>query len=305
MELALAMDTDFMDTDNIDALDADSDVHMDQLTDVTPTLTTKTTITNGKTKNKNPSLQPTASDIQRQQQPTPADSIIRLPPTSLTLKTPFNGSSRPPHATSNNNLPGTTTKAKPFPLPQNRQLLLTRTLSPRTPLSGSKPPAQKLMGKTMLSLPSVSTTVVAPRPTRWNESSPTTTTQQQPSPLSPSPTPSPRQTPCPRERLAPAKRPVQPVFVAEKPVPVRKVAGKCEKRAVEKAEPVYEKRPGSMDEVQTCAQIDECINATDRMEEVSLPLPVTVVLSQTLSYRRLCALAAISIRHHSQQSVTC
>ena len=305
MELALAMDTDFMDTDNVDALDPDGDVHMDQLTDSTLTLTTKTTITNGKTKDKSQSLQPTAADLQRQQQPTPADSIIRLPPTSLTLKTPFNGSSRPAHATSNNNLPGTTTKTKPFPLPQNRQLLLTRTLSPRTPLSGSKPPVQKLMGKTMLSLPSISTTVVAPRPTRWNGPSPTTLTQQPSSPLSPSLTPSPQQTPCPQERLAPAKKPVQPVFVVEKPVLARKVAGKGEKRAAEKAEQVYEKRAGSMDEVQMCAQIDECINATDGMEEVSLPLAVTVVLSQTLSYRRLCALAAISIRHHSQPSVNC
>ena len=301
MELAMAMDTDFMDTD-ISALDADGDAHMDQLTDVTPTLTMKTTITNGKTKDK---IQPTAADLQRQQQPTPAESIIRLPPTSLTLKIPFNGSSRPAHAaTSNNNPSGTTTMAKPFPLPQNRQLLLTRTLTARTPLSGSKPPAQKLMGKTMLSLPSVSTTVVAPRPARWNELSSATPTQQQLSPLSPSPTPSPQETPCPPERLAPAKKPVQPALAAEKSTPVRKIVGKGEKRAAE-AVPVYEKRVGSMNEVQVCAQIDECINATDRMEEVILPLAVIVVFSLTLSYRRLCALAAISIRHHSQPSVTC
>jgi hypothetical protein len=279
---------------------------MDQMTDVTPTLTTKTTITNGKTKNKSQSLQPTATDVQKQQQPTPADSIIRLPPTSLALKIPFSGSSRPAHpTTSNNNLPGTTKMAKPFPLPQNRQLLLTRTLSPRTPLSGSKPPAQKLIGKTMLSLPSVSTTVVAPRPARWNEASTATPTQQLLSPLSPSPTPSPQQTPCPPERLTPAKKPVQPVRAAEKSVPVRKIVGKGEKRAVDEAEPIYGKRAGSMDEVQVCAQIDECINATDGMEEVSLPLAVTVVFSLTLPCCRLCALAAISIRHRSQPSVTC
>jgi hypothetical protein len=192
LELAMAMDTNFMDIDDhrdVNTLDADGDAHMDQLTDTTPT----TTITSGKTKDKSQAM-----DFQRQQQPTPTESVVRLPPTSLTLKTPFSSSTRPTHTTSsNNNLSGNTTTAKPFPLPHNKQLLLTRSLSPRTPLSGSKPPAQKLMGKMMLSLPSVSTTVITPRPTHWSEPSPATPTQQLLSPLSPSPTPSPEQTPCP------------------------------------------------------------------------------------------------------------
>ena len=303
MELAMAMDTDFMEVDNGQEVDADDDVDMDQATDTTPTLTTRTILTNGKMKNKSQSFH-TAADVQRQQQPTPADSIIRLPLTSL--KTPFNGSSRLTHSASNH-LSGTT-MAKPFPLPQNRQLLLTRTISPRTPLSGSKPPAQKLIGKTMLSLPSVSTTVT--RPTQWNEPSPATPTQEPLSPLSPSPTPSPQQTPCPPERLVPEKKPVRPTTAAEKTVPGRKMVGKGEKRAVEKPAPppknapVYEKRVGSMDEVRVCAQIDECINATDRMEEVHIILAIAVGFCLIPPYHRLCVLAAISILRHSRPFVT-
>ena len=299
MELAMAMDTDFMDVDGqreVDALDADGDVHMDRLMDATPTITTKTTIMNGKTKDRSQNLQPTAMDAQRQQQPTPAESIVRLPPTSLTLKTPFNGSSRHAHpTTSGNNPSGTATMTKPLPLPQNRQLLLTRTLTPRTPLSGSKPPAQKLMGKTMLSLPSVST-IVTPRPARWNEPSPATPTQQPLSPLSPSPTPSPQETPCPPERLAPAKKPSRPAHTAERPVHVPK----GEERAVPVTEgvPASKKRAGTMDGVRMCAQIDECITATDAMEEVS-PLPDYRDLYSNSAHRRLCALAVISIQRHS------
>ena len=303
MELALAMDTDFMDmdVDNEQEVNADSDVDMDQATDATPTLTTKTTVTNGKTKNKSQSFY-TAADVQRQQQPTPAESIIRLPLTSL--KTPFNGSSRFPHSASNN-LSGTT-MTKPLPLPQTRQLLLTRTLTPRTPLSGSKPPAQKLMGKTMISLPSVSTTVT--RPTQWNDPSPATPTQQPLSPLSPSPTPSPQQTPCPPERPVPGKKPVRPVVAAER---TRKMVERGEKRAVEKPAPmtknvpVYEKRVDSMDEVRVCAQIDECINATDRMEEVHVVLTITMGFFLIPPYFRLCAPAAISTLRHSRLFVTC
>ena len=281
MELAMAMDTDFMDVDShcdADTPDVDGDVHMDQLTDVTPTVTTKTNITNGKTKDRGQNLQPMATDVQRQQQPTPADSIVRLPPTSLTLKTPFGGSSRHIHPTTGKNPSGTTTMAKPLPLPQSRQLLLTRTLSPRTPLSGSKPPVQKLMGKAMVSLPSVSTTFVTPRQTRGNEPSQATPTQQLLSPLSPSPTPSPEETPCPPERLAPAKRPPRPVRTADKPVHVSKVVERGGERVargvvpVAKGGPVTGKRVGTMDGVRMCAQIDECITATDGMEEVSLLL---------------------------------
>ena len=315
MELAMAMDTDFMDIDNhreVNTLDADGDVHMDQLTDVTHATTMKTTITNDKTKDRRRNLQSTSTDVQRQQQPTPVESIVRLPPTSLALKTPFNGSTQPTRSTaSNNNLPRTTTMAKPFPLPQNRQLLLTRTLGPRTPLSGSKPPAQKLMGKTMLSLPSVSTTDVIPRPARWNEPSPSALTQQPLSPLSPSPTPSPQQTPCPPERLAPVKKPSRPVPTAHKPVPVPKVVGKGGGKVIERAEPVTKnfpvnvKRTSSMDGVQVCAQIDECITVTDGMEEVSLLLAVIVASILILLHRRPCELAAISTRHHSQLSATC
>ncbi|KAF9648426.1 hypothetical protein BDM02DRAFT_2278153 [Thelephora ganbajun] len=274
LELAMAMDTDFMDIDDhhdVNLLDADGDVHMDQFTDIMPTTTTKTTVTNCQTKDKSKGLQLKATDAQRQQQPTPADSIIRLPPTSLALKTPFNGSTRPTHPTVSN-FSGTTTMTKPFPLPQDRQLLLTRTFSPRTPLSGSKPPVQKLMGKTMLSLPSVSTTIATPRPVQRNEPSPATHTQQPLSPLSPSPTPSPQQTPCPPERLARVKNHPRPVHTAAKLVPVPKAAEKGGERVVEeialvaKNAPVN-KRTGSMGEVQMCAQIDECITATDRMEE--------------------------------------
>ena len=289
LELAMAMDTDFMDIDNHrdgDAVDGDGDVHMDQLTDATPTMTMKTTITSGTTKDRGQNLQPMATDVQRHQQPTPADSIIRLPPTSLNLKTPFNGSSRPAHPTaSGNNSLGTATMTKPLPLPQNRQPLLTRTLGPRTPLSGSKPPVQKLMGKAMLSLPSVSTPIVTPRPTRWNESSPATPTQQLLSPLSPSPTPSPQQTPCPPERLPRAKKPPQPVRPAGRSAPVPKVVGKGEERVVGKAVPVTSangKRAGTMDEVRMCAQIDQCIIATDGMEEVSHILAVIVVSILTI-----------------------
>ena len=280
LELAMAMDTDFMDLDSdceTDTPDADGDVHMDQMTDVTPTVTTKTTITNGKTKDKGQNLQPMAMDIQRQQQPTPADSTVRLPPTSLTLKTPFNGSSRHAHPTASGKNPtGTSTTAKPFPLPQNRQLLLTRTISPRTPLSGSKPPAQKLVGKTMIPLPSVSTTFVTPRPGRTNEPSTATPTQQLLSPLSLSPTPSPEETPCPPERPAPAKRPSQPVRTADKSAPVFRAVGKDGERVAREAIPATKVVPASgkrvvtMDGVEMCAQIDECIAVTDGMEEVSL-----------------------------------
>jgi hypothetical protein len=276
MELAMAMDTDFMDmdVDNDQDIDADSDVDMDQATDTTPTVTTKTTVTNGKTKNKSQSFH-TAADVQRQQQPTPADSIIRLPPTSLALKTPFGRSSRPARPTaSNNNLSGTTAITKPLPLPRERQLLLTRTVNPRTPLSASKPPAQKLMGKTMLSLPSVSASIT-PRPTRWNEPSPVTPVEQLLSPLSPSPTPSPRETPCPPERPPPANKPSQ------------------------QHAQVYQKRASTMDEVRMCAQIDQCITATGGMEEVSIPLAVILVPALILPCCRLCAPAAILTRRHS------
>ena len=284
MELAMAMDTDFMDIDNrrdVDALDADGDVNMDQMTDVTPTTTTKTTLTNRKTKDGNQNLQPMAMDAQRQQQPTPADTIIRLPPTSLALKTPFGRSSRPARPTaSNNNLSGTTAITKPLPLPRERQLLLTRTVNPRTPLSASKPPAQKLMGKTMLSLPSVSASIT-PRPTPWNEPSPVTPVEQLLSPLSPSPTPSPRETPCPPERPPPANKPFQ------------------------QHAQVYQKRASTMDEVRMCAQIDQCITATDGMEEVSIPPAVILVPALTLPCCRLCAPAAISTRRHSRPYVAC
>ena len=276
MELAMAMDTDFLDTENrrgVDPLDDDGDVTMDQLTDVTPTMTTtRTTITNRKTRDKSQVM-----DSQRQQQPTPTESIVYLPPTALSLKTPF-GPARPHYpTTSNDNLLGPTTSAKPFS--HNKQLLLTRTLGARTPLSVSKPPVQKLMGKTMISLPSVSTTVVTPRPTDWNEPPPATPTQQ-PSPLSPSLTPSPEQTPCPAERPIHDKKTTRPFYVAEKPLPVPNMKGR--ERAgnappVAKGVSVNGKRAGVMDEVQTCSQIDECIAATDRMEEVSAPLSVAVV----------------------------
>lgn len=289
MELAMAMDTDFMDIENrpdAGALDADGDVHMDQFTNATPTMTTKTMITNGMTRDRNQNLQPMTTEIQRQQ-PTPSDSIIRLPPTSLTLKTPFNGPPRPTHpAASGNNPSGTATTTKP--LPQNRQLLLTRTLSPRTPLSDSKPPAQKLMGKTMISLPTVSTSIVTPRQAQWDEPSQMTPTQQLMSPLSPSPTPSPQQTPCPPERLAPAKRPSKPAPTADKFARVPNVAARGERRVVGEAMPatqglsVNKKTAGTMDEVRMCAQIDECIAATDEMEEVSPPLAVIVVSVLTL-----------------------
>lgn len=259
MELAMAIDTDFMDVDScrdVNTPDADGDVHMDQLTDVTPTMTTKTTVTNGKTKDKS-----RAMDAQRQQQPTPAESTVRLPPTSLSLKTPFGGSNR-----SFNPLASNTTLAKPFSLPQNKQLLLTRSLTPRTPLSGSKPPAQKLMGKTLLSLPSVSTAVAARRPARWNEPSPVTPAQQPLSPLSPSPTPSPEQTPCPPERLTQIRKPARPAYAVDKPLPVPNVAkGKERVGAVSMTKDGP--RADIMDEVWMCAQIDECIAATDRMEE--------------------------------------
>ena len=310
-ELAMAMDTVFMDIDNhrdVDALDADGDVHMDYLTDATPTMTTKTTVTNGKTKDKSHHA---AADVQRQQQPTPANSITRLPPTSLALKIPFNGSARPAYTAASNSLSGSTTMAKPFPLPQNRQLLLTRTLTPRTPLSGSKPPAQKLMGKMILQLPSVSTTVITPRPTQWNERSITTPTQQQLSPLYPSPIPSPQQTPCPPERLAPAKRPSKPVHTARKSVPAHKIVGKGGERVIEGAVPatrnasVDQKRAGGMDEVQMCAEIDECINVTDMMEEVRPSPHSPHGFSLTLPCCRLCALAVTSIRRHSRPCVTC
>ena len=306
MELAMAMDTNFMDIDN--RLDADGDVHMDQMTDVTPTMTTKTTITNGKTKDKNQNLLTTAMDTQRQQQPTPAESTVRLPHTSLALKTPFGGSARRTYPTTSNNITGTTTK--PLPLPHNRQLLLTRSLSPRTPLSGSKPPAQKLMGKTMLSLPSVSTTVVTPRPGHWNETSPATLAQRPLSPLSPSPTPSPEQTPCPPERPAFVKRPTQPAYKVDKPLPVPNVARKGGER-VERAVPMTKttsvngKKAGAMDEVQMCARIDECIAATDRMEEVSMLLPPALICTLTRSRCRLCALVVISTRHRLRLSATC
>jgi len=267
MELAMAMDTDFMDIDNhrdVDILDADGDVHMNQLMEATPTMTMKTTITNGTTKDRGRYLQPTAADIQRQQQPTPSDSILRLSPTSLALKTPFNGPSRPARpTTSGNNPPGTAmTMTKP--------LLLNRTLAPRTPLSGSKPPAQKLMGKMMLSLPSVSTSVITPRQAQWNGPS-ATPTQQLLSPLSPSPTPSPQETPCPPERLALAKKPSQPVHVP-------KVAKKRGERVAGGTMPVTKGRTaGTMCEVQMCAQIDQCIAATDGMEEVSTLLAAVVI----------------------------
>jgi len=292
MELAMAMDTDFMDIDNdcdVDTLDADGDAHMDQLTDATPTMTMKTTITNGTTKGRGRNPQPTAADIQRQQQPTPSDSIVRLSPASLALKTPFNGSSRPAHATASGNNPsGTATMTKPLPLPRDRQPLLNRTLSPRTPLSGSKPPVQKLMGKMMLSLPSVSTSIVTPRRAQCNEPSPATPTQQLLSPLSPSPTPSLQETPCPPERLALAKKPPQPARTAGKPVYVPEVAKKEEGRVVggampvTRSLPVNQRRTGAMHEVQVCAQIDQCITATGEMEEVSFLLAVIVVSVLTL-----------------------
>ena len=315
MELAMAMDTDFMDIDNhhdVNALDADGDIRMDQMTDVTHAMTMKTTITNGKTKDRRQIAQPMVRDAQRQQQPTPVESIVLLPPTSLALKTPFNGSAQPARsAASNNNPSRTTTTNRPFPLPQNRPLLLTRTLGPRTPLSGSKPPAQNLMGKTMLSLPSVSTTGVTPRSARRNEPSLSTHAQQPLSPLSPSPTPSPQQTPCPPERLAPTKEPFRPVPTARKPVPVPKVVGKGEGKVIERAVlvtkniPVNVKRASSRAEVQTCAQIDECIAATDGMEAVSLLLVAIVTPVLTLLHCRPYALAAISTRHRSQLSATC
>ena len=308
MELAMAMDTSFMDIDNhrdVNTLDVDGDVHMDQLTDLTPTMTTKTIITNGKTKDKSQAM-----DLQRQQQPTPTESIARLPPTSLTLKTPFGLSTRPAHASSSNNLSGITTTAKPLPLPHNtKQLLLTRSLSPRTPLSGSKPPVQKLMGGAMLSLPSVSTTVVTPRPAQWNEPSPATPTQQPLSPLSPSPTPSPEQTPCPPERLVlHAKKPARPFHPVEKPLPVPNVVKKGNERA---EEPVVmardmsdnKKRAGTMDEVQVCAKIDECITATDKMEEVCIILLVFMAYILILPHCRLYALAVTSTRHRLRLSV--
>ena len=306
MELAVAMDTNFMDIDNhhdVNTLDADGDVHMDQMTDVTPTMT-KTTITSWKTKDKSQAM-----DLQRQQQPTPAESV-RLSPTALTLKTPFNSSTRPTHATSsNNNLSATTTTAKPFPLPHNKQLLLTRSLSPRTPLSGSKPPVQKLMGKTMLSLPSVSTTVVTPRPAHWNGSSSATPTQQLLSPLSPSPTPSP-ETPCPPERLAHPKRPTRPVHAVENPLPAPNVARKGNQRveddvAMTEDVPVNRKRAGTMDEVQVCAQIDECVAAADRMEEVCILLSTFTVSVLILTHCRLYALAVTLTLHHLRPFATC
>jgi hypothetical protein len=305
LELAMAMDTDFMDVDNVNTLDADGDIHMDQFTDVTPTMTPKMTITNGRTKDKSQNIQATAADVQRQQQPTPAESIVRLPPTSLNLKTPFSGSSRPAyHTTSNNILSGAATTTKPLPLPQNRQLLLTRTLTPRTPLSGSKPPVQKL-GKTMVSLPSVSTTFVTPRPAHWGEPSPVTPTQQLLSPLSPSPTPSPEQTPCPPERPTHVKRLVRPSHTAEKPLPMPKVMKEVEAMPMARGISVNERRAGTMDEVQVCAQIDECIAATDRMEEVSILLSVVVVCILTPPCFRPCALAAISTQGHLRPFVTC
>lgn len=304
LELAMAMDTNFMDTENnrdVDAFDADGDVNMDQFTDLTPTTTMKTIITNGKTKEKGQAM-----DLQRQQQPTPAESVVHLPHTTLPLKTPFGSSARP-----NNNLSGTTTTAKPFTLPHNKQLLLTRSLSPRTPLSGSKPPAQKLMGKTMISLPSVSTTVVVPRPTHWSEPSPATPTQQQSmSPLSPSPTPSPEQTPCPAERPIHAKKPTRPIYAVEKPLPVPNVAKEGDERvkepvAMTKDVPANRKRAGTMDEVLVCAQIDECIAATDRMEEVRILVSIFMVSVLILPRRRHCAPAVTLTRHLSRLSVTC
>ena len=293
MELAMAMDTDFMDLEShrdVDILDADGDVDMDQLTDATPTMTMKTTITNGTTKDRGGrNLQPTAADLQRQQQPTPSDSIVRLSPTSLALKTPFNGPSRPARPTTTGGNPsGAATMTKPLPLPRERQLLLNRTLSPRTPLSGSKPPVQKLMGKMMLSLPSVSTSVITPRQAQWNEPSPATPTQQLLSPVSPSPTASPQETPCPPERLALAKKPPQPTRTAGKPVHVPKAVKKKEERVVGGAMPVTKglsvngKRVGTAHEVQMCAQIDQCIAATDGMEEVSALLTVIVMFILTL-----------------------
>lgn len=300
MELAVAMDTNLMDIDNhrdVNTLDADGDVHMDQLTDITPTITTKTTITNWKTKDKSQAM-----DLQRQQQPTPAESVV-LSPTSLALKTPFGLSTRPAHATSsNNNLSGTTAMAKPFPLPHNKQLLLTRSLSPRTPLSDSKPPVQKLMGKTMLSLPSVSTTVVTPRPTHWGEPSPATPTQQPLSPLSPSPTPSPEQTPCPPERPTHTKRPTRPVYAKEKPLPVPNVA---KKGNMTKNTLVNRQGAGAMDEVQVCAQIDACIVATDRMEEVRVFMSTFMDFILIPPRCRLCVLAVTLIQRHLRLSVIC
>ncbi|KAF9783840.1 hypothetical protein BJ322DRAFT_881790 [Thelephora terrestris] len=304
-ELALALDTDFMDVDNchdVNTLDGDGDVDMDRMSDVTPTMTTKTTLTNWKTKEKGQAM-----DMQRQQQPTPAESTIRLPPTSLTLKTPFGGPSRSANPTVSNS--GIPTSAKPFPLPHNKQLLLTRSLTPRTPLSGSKPPAQKLMGKTMISLPSVSTTTLGPRPAQWNGPSPATPTQQQLSPLSPSPTPSPERTPCPPERLNQTKKPARPVCVAGKALPVsngvKKGGEGIEKAApMTRDMPVNRKRAGTMDEVQVCAQIDECIAMADRMEEVCYLLSGRGFYSNS-THCRLCALAVILTRHHSPLSVTC
>ena len=303
MELAVAMDTNFMDVDNhrddVHTLDADGDVYMDQSTHATPTMTTKTTVTNGKTKDKSQAM-----DLQRQQQPTPVESVVCLSPTSLPLKTPFGPSTRPTH--SNNNLSATTTTTKPFPLPHNKQLLLTRSLSPRTPLSVSKPPAQKLMGKTIISLPSVSTTVVTPRPMPWDEYSPGTPMQQPLSPISPSPTPSPEQTPCPPERPIHVKKPTRSVYAVEKPLPQPNVAKKGNERVEEAVAMTQDgMRAGTMDEVQVCAQIDECIAATDRMEEVCILLIIKVPLILILSHPRLCALAAILTRHRLRLSVTC
>ena len=289
MELAMAMDTDFMDVDDcrgVNTPDADGDVHMDQLTDSTPTMTTKMTVTNEKTKNKS-----RAMDMQRQQQPTPAESTDRLPPTSLSLKTPFGGSTRSFNPSASN-----TTSAKPFPLAHSKQLLLTRSLTPRTPLSGSKPPAQKLMGKTMISLPSVSTAVAARRPGRWNEPSSATPTQQPLSPLSPSPTPSPEQTPCPPERPTQNKKPARPAYAVNKPLPVPNVAKGRERVGTV---PMTKDGPRAdiMDEVWMCAQIDECIAATDRMEEVGIPLLVYDFPSNSARFR-LYALAATLTRRH-------
>lgn len=308
-ELAMAMDTNFMDTDNhrdANALDADGDVDMDQFTDLTPTMTTKTTLTNGKVKDKSQAM-----DLQRQQQPTPAESVVRLSPTSLALKTPFSSSTRPAHAApSSNNFSATTTTAKPFSLPHNNRLLLTRSLSPRTPLSGSKPPVQKLMGKTMLSLPSVSTTVVTPRQTHWDEPSPATPTQQPLSPLSPSPTPSLEQTPCPPERPTLVKKPTRPTHAIEKPLPVPNIAKEGNRRVKEAAAttrdvPVNRKRADTMDEVLVCAQIDECIAATGRMEEVCILLSIFMDSILTLPNCRLCALAVTLTRRRLRPSATC
>ena len=60
-----------------------------------------------------------------------------------------------------------------------------------------------------------------------------------------------------------------------------------------------------MDEVQMCAQIDVCIAATDRMEEVGYLLSVVVVSILTPPYHRLCALAVILTLLRLRLSVTC